>query len=147
MQNYKLKNEHGKPTGIEIEVEDLQAEVLIKIDRKTEVNDRKFKRRSLKTGSLDYLRDKHNLDIADDEANPEAQLVAEETEAERQAQLAALPFALDKLSQRHRLIIELHYLHGKTEREIARLLNIDAGNLHRQIQTALANLRKFFEKS
>jgi RNA polymerase sigma factor (sigma-70 family) len=147
MTNYKLKNEYGRPTKVEIEVEAGDAEVLIQIDRKTEANNRKFSRREKNTASIDYLLDEYDLELADEDANPERQFIEAEDAAEREAQLAKLPDALAALSDKHRLIVTLYYIEEKTLRQIADEISGDFSNVRKQLETALKHLKKFFENS
>jgi RNA polymerase sigma factor (sigma-70 family) len=144
MTNYKLKNEYGRPTGIEIEVEDGDAEVLIEIDRKTEVNNRKFRRREKNTASIDYLMDEYDLEIADEEANPERQFIEAEDAAEREAQLAKLPDALATLDDKQREIVRLHFNEGKNFSQIAEMLGTDHKNVQRRLEVILKKLKKSF---
>lgn len=120
---------------IEVNVSAEQAEIMVDLNRKFESHERKFKRRTLKETSLEYLNDEYGWVPEDESVNVQGE-VEHNFDAERVRQAVAC------LNSKQREIVRLYFYEGKTEREIAVIFGVDGAGIHRQIKTIKKALKK-----
>lgn len=75
----KIKWEIRNGKFIELEVTDKQAEVLVELKRQGESHERKFKRRTTKETSLDYLYDEFEWEAPDEITDVQGEVEREDT--------------------------------------------------------------------
>jgi len=134
-QNKGAKIKIANGIIIEIKVSAEQAEVMVDLNRKLESHERKFKRRTLKETSLEYLKDEYEWEPTDESTDVQGE-VEREYDAERVRQAVAC------LNSKQREIVRLYFYEGKTEREIAEIFGVDGAGIHRQISTIKKALKK-----
>jgi RNA polymerase sigma factor (sigma-70 family) len=144
MQSYKVKDAHGRPSKIEVEVTDEAAEVLIELDREDEVWRRKHKRRELKGVSLDYLQGEYELEIESHDPTPQGVIEEQEERAELEVKKERLADAVACLDARQKEIVRLYYYESKNLSEIAAIFNTDHKNISRRLEVIHKKLKKLF---
>lgn len=131
----KFKWEMRKGKFVEVEVTDEQAEVLVELKRQGESYERKYKRRTTKETSLDYLNDEYDWQPQDDSVDVQG-AVEREDDAERVRQAVAT------LDAKQREIVRLYFYEEKTMREIAAIYGRSVSSVAGQIETIKKALKK-----
>lgn len=68
-----------------------------------------------------------------------------EEHEERSNECSALHIGISRLEKEHRIIIDLFFFKGKTQKEIAAILGKDQSSVSRQITTVIKNLKNLLE--
>jgi RNA polymerase sigma factor (sigma-70 family) len=92
--------------------------------------------------SVSFDDDAHPLDLADENPNPDEELLAVETMTVRARRETALLDLLRALPPEDRRIIEARFLDGQKPREIAALTGQDREKIYRVLERTLARLKK-----
>lgn len=149
MESNKAKGREQSEFVIEVELTDMQAEVLITLERK----DRNLRRKSRyhrdlygKVVSLDAMAeedDEHTNKTMWEPIDASADVFAN---IERDDEVAEVRQAVDCLNARHREIVRLYFEEQKTQVEIAAIFGIDQSCFARQLKTVLSKLEKLLKK-
>lgn len=149
MESNKAKGREQSEFVIEVELTDMQAEVLITLERK----DRNLRRKSR------YHRDRYGKVVSldamaeeDDENTNKTMWEPIDASAdvfaniERDDEVTEVRQAVDCLNARHRELVRLYFKEQKTQVEIAAIFGIDQSCVARQLKTVLSKLEKLLKK-
>lgn len=149
VESNKAKGREQSEFVIEVELTDMQAEVLITLERK----DRNLRRKNR------YHRDRYGKVVSldamaeeDDENTNKTMWEPIDASAdvfaniERDDEVAEVRQAVDCLNARHRELVRLYFEEQKTQVEIAAIFGIDQSCVARQLKTVLSKLEKLLKK-
>lgn len=134
----KVKYEVSKGKFIDVEVTEAQAEVLKKMKREKETHERKFKRRTLKETSLDYLYDEYEWEAEDKTIDIQGNI--ERKELAKQVQKA-----ISCLTEKQQLLVRDRYYENKSIVEIASKFEVTKSAISHQFQTIHKRLKSLLK--
>lgn len=132
--NYKL----SKGKFVELEISKKKAEALRSINRDTESHERKFKRRTLRETSLNYLHDKYEWEPADESVDVQIAFEREETKV-------AVREAIMKLTEKQRYLVHMRFYEDKSFSEIAQIFGVSKSAITQQFQTISKKLKSYLK--
>ena len=121
--------------------------------RESQNNDTKFRMRGINchdpygyTGELTEILHHCEIICADPEPDPLTAIIEKEEDALRRRQIAALPKAMETLTETQRRRLKMHFYEGKTFREIAEIEGTQEAPINRSIQSAKKKIKDFIKK-
>jgi RNA polymerase sigma factor (sigma-70 family) len=149
MESNKAKGREQSEFVIEVELTDMQAEVLITLERQ-ERNSRRKSRyhrdRYGKVVSLDAMAEEDDENTNKTMWEPIDASADVFANIERDDEVAEVRQAVDCLNARHRELVRLYFEEQKTQVEIAAIFGIDQSCVARQLKTVLSKLEKLLKK-